>query len=364
MKVELGKVELNQFEFDIFINDIKVGYDYRYNDDSRIDIHVDEHLKEEILKYKINEFDSLIDSLLIRFNTDGNKNFEWIEGSRYVQIRLKDFFDEKTPNVKIEVQADIENWEKPFSLIKMVEKLEQLCKKDTRAEFQLEDPLFINNGFGIAFQITDNNVSLKTLYQEILEKFDELISASISSLLFEAKQNSMTSIFRFPDEIQVPCEQYLVYFSKFLEDLGINAKTSIETEAQNTLFTVTPEDPTQALSQIRDALNIYLSFPEIPEVEIISTDYSDIAIQQLISNVLHLKSQLVLANSTIQVKEATIQSLSLTNFQQRQLLKSADDKKPSEEKVLDGLITINEYEGKGFKLNLAEIFRRLKRRFK
>ncbi|MGE0560791.1 MAG: hypothetical protein AB7O47_03160 [Flavobacteriales bacterium] len=362
MKVTTIKKENKESEFKVFIDDSMVGYAYIWRDESKFSIYVED--KSKIFSYQLSDFDNCIEELKIPFSYEGNKNFDWIQGMEYVNIRLKDWFDKKAPYVNIEIQADTDNWEKPFSLIKMVDKLEQLCENDNEATFHLEDPEIVNNGFGIEIQISNLDISTETIYQQILGKFDELIGNSISGLLLEAKQNSLTSIFRFPEEIQVSCEQYLIYFSKFLEDLGINAKTTIEAEAQNTLFTVTPEDPNQALSQIRDALNIFLSLPEMPEVEVISKNFDDIAIQQLVSNVYHLKSQLILAHSIIQAKDATIQSLSFTTFQQRQLLESADDKEAKEEKVLDGIVTVGEYEGKGFKINLAEIFRRLKRKLK
>jgi len=83
--------------------------------------------------------------------------------------------------------------------------------------------------------------------------------------------------------------------------------------------------------------------------------------------VFFLQSQLELAKSTIQAKDAAIQALDFTVFQQRQLLESGDSNRvPSskhEEPILGDTIHLTEYKGKGFRIDLPTIFRRLKRSF-
>jgi len=63
----------------------------------------------------------------------------------------------------------------------------------------------------------------------------------------------------------------------------------------------------------------------------------------------------------MQNNDATIESLKFTNYQKTILIESHLNK--NEEKTLDGLLTINEFEGKGYKVNLPELFRRMKRYF-
>lgn len=364
MKIELEKVKPGEDKYTVFLDSEAVGctYIWSWKKEKNYSIYVDSDKLEKVFKYKISEFDETIESLELPFKFKGNHNFDWILSGRTI-IRFTDYFDEIAPFAYLEVQADTDNWEKPFSLMRMVDSLENLCIKTESVAFHLEDPEVINNGFGIKQELTDRNKNICDVYEKILETFNGLISDTISSLLVEARQNSITSVFNFPKNIQVPCEQYLVYFSKFLEDLGLNAKTTIETEAQSTLFTVTPEDPSQALSQIRDALNIYLSLPEMPDVELSSKNYNDIGVQQLISNVYHLKSQLILAHSIIQAKDSTIENLSVINYKHKVLLESADKEKSNQEEILNGLITVSEYKGKGFKINLPELFRLIKRKF-
>src|SRR5271157_5133065 len=101
--------------------------------------------------------------------------------------------------------------------------------------------------------------------------------------------------------------------------------------------------------------------------------YPDLAVAQLYANVLHLRSQVVLAKSALQMKDATIESLQLSNFQYRQLLLTQDkatgehpsikESSTDQESVLGGLISVTPWEGKGFVLDLPRILRSLKRRF-
>ncbi len=120
---------------------------------------------------------------------------------------------------------------------------------------------------------------------------------------FGKSYRSVLTEFEFPDEIKISCEQYLLFFIKFLKDIGIDATANIhETDAGKVLFAVTPKDEEQALSHIRAALEIYLNLPRNTSITPFGV-YADLSVQQLVSNIYHLKSQLALAAATIQQKE-------------------------------------------------------------
>ncbi|HYE76343.1 MAG TPA: hypothetical protein VEF04_23565, partial [Blastocatellia bacterium] len=183
------------------------------------------------------------------------------------------------------------------------------------------------------------------------------------------RSDSVAMSFDFPAEVRVTCEQYLLYFAQFLRDLGVEADTTLTHDAGQVLFTVTPTNKQQALDRIRDALEIYLKLPYSP---ISDTTGSEIAVQRLEANILRLRSDLKLAAAELQAKNTTIQAQQLTIDIQRGLLSgeiiidSLKDVTPKakdkdKEEVFDGLAEITKYEGKGFNLNLPEIFRRLKR---
>jgi len=110
----------------------------------------------------------------------------------------------------------------------------------------------------------------------------------------------------FPPAVRTACEQYLLYFVQFLEDLGIKASAELKEDAQRVLFSVTPANGASALEQIRQALEIYLGLPAMPDFSSAEGQYQNLAVQQLHANILHLQSQLTLARATLQAKDATI----------------------------------------------------------
>ncbi|HYJ88718.1 MAG TPA: hypothetical protein VEW46_21810 [Pyrinomonadaceae bacterium] len=72
---------------------------------------------------------------------------------------------------------------------------------------------------------------------------------AVRNTLLGEDSDSVSALFEFPEEVRLPCEQYLQYFAEFLRDLGVNANTSLVQQAGQVLFTVTPTDQEQALSK-------------------------------------------------------------------------------------------------------------------
>ena len=215
------------------------------------------------------------------------------------------------------------------------------------------------------FSLGIESKNIKDAYSKIIETLKSTINTVILELTQQNNSNqpNLTNTFTFPPEIQNSCEQYLQYFVQFLKDIGINADTNIESKTHETLFTVIPENGEEALDNIKEALQVYLSLPESPEFESAITEFIDIGAQQLASQVYFLKSQLMLANSAIQMKDATIKSLNMANYQQSVLLESDQTKKENEEIIANGLVKVNEVKVKGFTFDLPEILRRIKRKF-
>lgn len=181
---------------------------------------------------------------------------------------------------------------------------------------------------------------------------------------------SVAVLFDFPEDVRVPCEQYLLYFGQFLRDLGVQSTSDLSHEAGQVLFTVTPTDSHTALDKVRAALNVYLRLPSSP---VSDAGDDEIAVQRLESTVLRLQGDLRLASAELQAKNMTIQAQQLIIQTQKGLLNgeivfdsikdvtpSADDK----EKLLGGIVALATYKEKGVEVNLAELYRKLKGVFK
>lgn len=197
--------------------------------------------------------------------------------------------------------------------------------------------------------------SLKIL-KHLCEETERLLIAKV-------RKNSVTTFFDFPPTVRTACEQYLLYFVQFLEDLGIKADAEIKEDAQRILFSVTPKDGPSALEQIRQALEIYIKLPGMPNFAASENQHPDLAVQQLHANILHLQSQITLAKASLQAQNATIEALQISNYQYRQLLSSEEKPKPKTEPLIGDTIHVTEIEGKGVKIDLPLILSRLKRVF-
>ena len=85
--------------------------------------------------------------------------------------------------------------------------------------------------------------------------------------------------------MKIACEQYLLYFAQFLQDLGINATSNLKEEAGKVLFSVTPTDDVEALDKIHEALAVYLNLPTSP-IEY-DESFAAMRLQQQVENLQH-----------------------------------------------------------------------------
>jgi hypothetical protein len=211
-------------------------------------------------------------------------------------------------------------------------------------------------------------VSASTLHKFVSAIISCLESGLERAIFHTPPGEAIDLYFRFPDETRTACMQYLTYFGQFLRDLDIDASTDIREEAGQVLFSVVPETGPDALDAIRRALNIYLKLPsEIDHTSILPRT-ENIAGLQLLSNVQHLQSQLYLAQAVIEAKNATIQTAehhiallasALEDQIERGQLATKDK---NEEPLLGGMVVLQEYQGKGWKIDLPRLFRVLSRR--
>lgn len=195
-------------------------------------------------------------------------------------------------------------------------------------------------------------------------------------LAAQVRGESVVAFFDFPDAVRVPCEQYLLYFAQFLKDLGLEARTELQHEAGRVMFSVIPTSENEALDRIREALAVYLQLPDGANLNSSPAFIPEIHVQQLAANIQHLRGQLILAQAIIQQKDLSIQHLQATvNLQSMtitpdvvqtslQMVETAGKSNHAEdEKLLSGMLTITKFKGKGYEIDLPEMYRRLKERF-
>lgn len=217
--------------------------------------------------------------------------------------------------------------------------------------------------------------SVQQILQSWLPIIKDVCEEAETILVTSTRKEALVALFRFAPAVKTACEQYLLYFVQFLEDLGISATAELQEQARGVLFTVTPASGPEALERIREALDIYLRMPQSPDFDAEVTCHTDIAVQQYAANVQHLHAQLALARAVLQAKDATIEALQAANLQYKQLLSanslshgqlagSSAGNTQGDEDLLGGAVTLTKYTWKGVQFNLPLIFRELRRRFR
>jgi len=231
--------------------------------------------------------------------------------------------------------------------------------------------------------LLSEDLTVREIFNLVIDDLRNALKNAFEEINQNNKRLSLTTtFFNFPEEVRVPCEQYLLYCTEFLRDLGISATSDIKHQAGEVLFSVTPTNPDQALAKIKIALDAFLSLPK-SEIVINPDSEFEIAMLKVKANIDHLNSQLSLAKAEIRVKEREIQAFEATletkdisiEFlreklnQQKRLLngeiaegiidvepKTKEDK----EEFFDGVFALTQYEEKGVRVNLAQLYRKLK----
>lgn len=285
-----------------------------------------------------------------------------------VSIRIQ---KQKKCVTQVYISFNFENWKHTWSAAEYGREILQKLNEIRFAGVTLDTGTsgLFSDGFSLSIQTSSTNLAMETEVSRLIEAVAQLHDVAIASLTSQIENRSVSTLFDFPEPVRVPCEQYLLYFVQFLKDLGVEATAELRHQSGHVLFAVTPADKNEALDKIRTALDAYCSLP----MGNLSGAEHDPTLQQLASNVYHLKGQLALAHAVLQAKDATIQAQRITLIQQEHLLsgevivdslRRTTPREYASEPVLDGMAEITKYEGKGFNVNLPEIYRRLRQLFK
>ncbi|MEZ8628543.1 hypothetical protein [Vibrio splendidus] len=323
------------------------------NDKHRVYIY-DDTLRRELLNVELKgifeqcsyiEVDSYIESSL--------------SGHRSIDLEIKIDKNNGLIDAIYEINLDFEEWNEHFSILALSSELSSISESTLNysLEYYRSDEDFVSNGFG--FKVKNVNPSSS------ISDFIEETSQVVTSLILKAKKNlknkgdKVLIELSLESEIRTPCEQYLMYFTQFLQDLGVQATSEITHNEGVTLFSVTPENKEHALSVIANCLAAYLSLPSEFEKHRGSIVQQDVALMQLEANIMHLKSQLMLANSIIEAKDTSIQNLKLSHEQY--LIGAPSDSDSKKENLIGEVVKVKEYEGKLISIDTPRLLRNLKR---
>lgn len=180
---------------------------------------------------------------------------------------------------------------------------------------------------------------------------------TIETLQLHNVDNLLLASFDFPEELKIPCEQYLLYFAQFLRDLGINATSNLKEEAGKVLFSVTPTDGVEALDKIRDALAVYLNLPSSPISGIESSEnFALMRLQQQVRNLQHsqqmAKTEILSAQYALGLAQQNIDNQNQTIVQQNSVIENLGS---VIEKITNKAVMIDSVENKEEKEEFIEI---------
>jgi hypothetical protein len=365
--IEFTKKESSESEHDylVFVDGVRVesGYAFQsfYDKTMHLSLYENDD-SERLASHSFAELPLELEDVKLTLDLD------WPELVLQAEVsRGRD--DPKVFQIKFKFEFNYENWKGPYSFAEYANAVHEALDRLEVSNIKWEADELLANGFSLRFPVRSNESSIIDQISQCSVILNELADAASETLVMESADSSLVVSFDFPEEIRIPCEQYLVYFVQFLKDLGVDATSNLEHRAGRVLFSVTPTDEKDALDKIRETLELYLHFPSSPFG---NTDNESIAVQRLESNVLHLRSELKLAAAEVQAKNATIQAQQLTIDVQKRLLngvimvdsiKNVTPKPEDKESLLGGVVALATLKEKGVEINWGELFRKLRNKF-
>ncbi|RMA90226.1 hypothetical protein [Priestia megaterium] len=349
----------------LFINDIKVDRDKIKMEYSSREIYIEiisNEVISEIKKIPFNKFhleQESNNSVSIHFVSPWD-----IPGIKQ-RVSLFKEPEGKSIELFVDFSWELEKWKNIFSPEELMAEIKKVVTD--RGNLGLNHD---TEGYELSF-VCETNQNIEG-YLHICSR---ITKSAINQLIIENRASSLTSVFEFPEHVRVPCEQYLIYFAEFLDNLGISATTEITHEASTVLFTVIPESKEIALENIREALDIYIQLPsKVNNMGYVNV-INDPQLQQLYANIQHLNSQMLLLNATNRMQDQTIKQQQNMIKQQQEMVDatilqtslvamSTSGKEEDKEELFGGTLVLTKLEWKGFELNLANIYRWIKNQFK
>lgn len=330
-------------------NRTTVSGSYRGNKPETFDISSeDSEVSRELLNYEWSELPNLTNiSLLLDSKISGFVNRLLVEKDN----KSEKFF------VNLYLNPFLLGWKNIYSYKDFEETI--VKQRDSLSEKSIELETW-NDAEQLSIEFKTELFLEKVSLIENLSSFINIcfsiFDTAITELISSHEKNELYLNFNFPKSIKISCEQYLLYFAKFLQDLGINATSNLKEEAGKVLFSVTPTDDVKALDKICEALAIYLKLPESPII--FDESFKSMRTQQQIENLQHsqkmtarelqlMEKLLVAQSSMIQEKNSIISQKDSVINQQNKVI----------EKILSKSIMMDSVENKE---ELEEIYDGLK----
>lgn len=334
----------------------------------RFSVAVDDHdVASIIAEHGLSELPASVLDLRLSFNVG------WIDHPIDVSISPPDELDPvhiftASPNLRLK------EWRRLWSYDQYLAAVEGVVSQQPFTSFRWKwynDDGESQNPFGVEWEVPGCDRIWNEIARALLFLREVHVAAELK-LHTELRPDTLLVHFSFPPGVRGPCEHYLSYFVEFLREIGIESTSEVRHSASDVLFSVLPNDPAIALDRIRQALAVYLQFPDSPVIDG-AMKSSDVRVIQLAAVVQHYRSQLLLAQAALQMKDAAIDMQRRTLEDQNALLGSSAvliqslkgvanaGETLDREEFLDGIIQLGQWEEKGITLDWAKGIRAIRR---
>lgn len=207
-------------------------------------------------------------------------------------------------------------WNEPWSIGEFIEEWKSIAYNQLQVSGLI--PLGTRISFLSYFPSLD--CTIEAAVDNLKGTLRAIHAETVRSLEQKYKDNSIVIPFDFPESVRTACEQYLLYFTEFLKDVGVDAVSNINhDEAGHVIFSIRPTNAEEALEAVYQALEVYLNLPSNPNIQA-SFDETDTRILRLSANVQFLQSQISLKNAELHAKDTAMQALQIAVDMQRRAL--------------------------------------------
>lgn len=332
----------------------------------------DPEIIERLTLHRFSELPEELETIDIEAKFDS----DFIEGVSVSQIPTSQPTSRSYFEISFGFKLNLSNGHGGYSYEEYCDEVRRLIEATNNTEIQPEAGYRNRAHFntaGARFLIASPELPIANEISRCSNILREITNVVERTLASRPRSDAIVVSFDFPEEVRIPCEQYLLYFIQFLKDLGVEATSELSHKAGQVLFTVVPTDKRDALDKIRTALEIYACLPASTIVNFPEAS-NDVAMEKLAENVHYLKRQLHLSLKLLQGQEAVIQTQQFIIDHPQHALNGhviiesfVQEASPSQneekEELLGGTVAITKYKGKGFEIDLPKVVKWLRRLF-
>ena len=154
-----------------------------------------------------------------------------------VEFYFEEFGSGQPQTMRFKFDADGEEWRNMYSMSDYARSLAAaaLSHNDEISYYQ-QDQDFLGSGFGLECDIRSMEASVRAEIEYWSDKVRRISETAMELVLKNARPDSVITSFKFPAPVKAACEQYLIYFAQFLNDLGIKAESEITIVSQRSAY--------------------------------------------------------------------------------------------------------------------------------